>query len=34
MINLDKWLRSRIRQYIWKQWKNIGTRMKALVRLG
>jgi hypothetical protein len=31
---LDKWLRSRIRQYIWKQWKNIGTRFKALVKLG
>ncbi|GAW63449.1 group II intron reverse transcriptase/maturase [Ligilactobacillus acidipiscis] len=32
--NLDAWLRSRIRQYIWKQWKNIGTRFKALVKLG
>jgi group II intron reverse transcriptase/maturase len=32
--HLDEWLRSRIRQYIWKQWKNIGTRLKALVRLG
>ncbi|GAW63879.1 group II intron reverse transcriptase/maturase [Ligilactobacillus acidipiscis] len=31
---LDKWLRSRIRQYIWKQWKNIGTRYKALIKLG
>ena len=32
--NLDAWLRSRIRQYIWKQWKNIGTRYKALIQLG
>nr|MCI1925256.1 group II intron reverse transcriptase/maturase [Ligilactobacillus acidipiscis] len=32
--NLDAWLRSRIRQYIWKQWKNIGTRYKALIKLG
>ena len=32
--NLGAWLRSRIRQYIWKQWKNIGTRYKALIKLG
>ena len=32
--HLDEWLRSRIRQYIWKQWKNTGTRYKALIKLG
>lgn len=31
---LDKWLRSRIRQYIWKSWKKIKTRYKNLVKLG
>ena len=31
---LDKWLRSRIRQYIWKSWKRIKTRVKNLVKLG
>lgn len=34
ILNLDKWLRSRIRQYIWKQWKKIKTRIKNLTRLG
>lgn len=32
--NLDEWLRSRIRQYIWKSWKKIKTRIKNLVKLG
>lgn len=32
--NIDAWLRSRIRQYIWKQWKNTRTRYKALIKLG
>lgn len=32
--SLDRWLRSRIRQYIWKQWKNTKTRVKNLVKLG
>lgn len=31
---LDKWLRSRIRQYIWKSWKKIKTRVTNLKRLG
>lgn len=31
---LDEWLRSRIRQYIWKSWKKIKTRFKNLVKLG
>jgi hypothetical protein len=30
----DKWLRRRIRQYIWKQWKRIKTRIKRLRALG
>lgn len=31
---LDKWLRSRIRQYIWKSWEKIKTRVTNLKRLG
>nr|WP_269189974.1 group II intron reverse transcriptase/maturase [Lacticaseibacillus paracasei] len=31
---LDQWLRSRIRQYIWKSWKKIKTRFKRLRQLG
>jgi group II intron reverse transcriptase/maturase len=32
--HLDEWLRSRIRQYIWKSWKKIKTRIKKLRKLG
>jgi len=31
---IDEWLRSRIRQYIWKSWKKIKTRFKNLMKLG
>ncbi len=31
---LDQWLRRRLRQCQWKQWKRIKTRVRALVRLG
>lgn len=31
---MDEWLRSRIRQYIWKSWKKIKTRFKNLMKLG
>ncbi|WP_057871420.1 group II intron reverse transcriptase/maturase [Liquorilactobacillus ghanensis] len=31
---LDQWLRSRIRQSIWKSWKKIKTRIKRLKQLG
>lgn len=31
---LDEWVRSRIRQYIWKQWKKIKTKITNLKRLG
>ncbi|WP_010632961.1 group II intron reverse transcriptase/maturase [Sporolactobacillus vineae] len=31
---LDEWLRSRIRQYIWKSWKKIRTRFRKLRKLG
>lgn len=34
ITNLDKWLRSRIRQFIWKQWKKTKTRITNLKRLG
>lgn len=30
----DQWLRSRIRQYIWKMWKQPAARAKALMKLG
>lgn len=30
----DQWLRRRIRQMYWKQWKNISTRMIELIKLG
>jgi group II intron reverse transcriptase/maturase len=32
--SLDAWLRSRIRQYIWTQWKKIKTKVRNLKRLG
>lgn len=31
---LDEWIRSRLRYCIWKQWKRIRTKFKALVKLG
>ena len=34
MKQWDEWLRRRIRCYIWKQWKNLGTRMANLKKLG
>jgi group II intron reverse transcriptase/maturase len=34
MREWDKWLRRRIRMYIWKQWKNPWTRVKNLRILG
>ena len=33
IAGLDGWVRSRIRMCIWKQWKNISTRIDALLRL-
>lgn len=34
MADLNGWLKRRIRQYIWKQWKNPRTRRKNLIALG
>ena len=34
MNNLNGWLKRRIRQYIWKQWKNPRTRRRNLMLLG
>lgn len=31
---LDEWIRSRLRYCIWKQWKRVRTKYKALVKLG
>ncbi|WP_010497353.1 group II intron maturase-specific domain-containing protein [Ligilactobacillus acidipiscis] len=33
-LEQNEWLLSRIRQYTWKQWKNIRTHYKALIKLG
>ena len=34
IIDIDKHLRTRIRVIIWKQWKKIARREKALIQLG
>jgi group II intron reverse transcriptase/maturase len=34
MIRLNQWIRRRIRQIFWKQWKRIKARRNNLVRLG
>lgn len=31
---LDEWIRSRLRYCIWKQWKRVRSKFKALVKLG
>ena len=30
----DKWLRYRIRSYVWKSWKKVGARFKNLMKCG
>jgi RNA-directed DNA polymerase len=30
----DKWIRRRLRQFIWKQWKRVKTRFENLMKLG
>lgn len=34
LIEMDKWLRRRIRMCIWKSWKKPRTRVKNLVKCG
>ena len=34
LLELDKWIRRRLRACIWKQWKKIRTRYRNLVKLG
>lgn len=34
LIDTDKWLRRRLRMFIWKRWKKIKTRYQMLKRLG
>lgn len=34
LIEIDKWVRRRLRACIWKTWKKIRTRCSSLVRLG
>ncbi|QEA54344.1 hypothetical protein FGL77_14290 [Loigolactobacillus coryniformis] len=31
---LNQWLKHRLRQYAWKQWKKIGTKIVNLIKLG
>ncbi len=33
-INLDKWVRHRIRACYWKQWRKAGARARNLMKLG
>jgi RNA-directed DNA polymerase len=33
-IDLDGWIRRRLRSYFWKQWKKTRTRVRNLIRLG
>ena len=33
-VQLDKWIKLRLRMYIWKQWKKVKTRYKNLNKLG
>lgn len=34
LMNLDSWLRRRLRMIIWKQWKRVRTRLRNLIKLG
>ncbi|WP_370871664.1 hypothetical protein [Pectinatus haikarae] len=34
MQEINKWIRRRLRMYLWKQWKKISTRFMNLQKLG
>ena len=34
LLELDQWIRRRLRACIWKQWKRVKTRFKNLIKLG
>ncbi len=34
LLNTDKWLRRRLRMFIWKRWKKLKTRYQMLKKLG
>ena len=34
MEEWNGWLRRRFRQYIWRQWKKPGTKLRNLIKLG
>ena len=34
LVELDQWIRRRLRACIWKQWKKVKTRFKNLIKLG
>ena len=33
-VDLDQWIRRRLRMYYWKQWRKIKTKVGNLIRLG
>lgn len=33
-IDLDHWIRRRVRMYYWKQWRKVRTKVRNLIRLG
>ena len=34
LVELDRWIRRRLRACIWKQWKRVKTRFRNLIKLG
>ena len=34
LVELDAWIRRRLRACIWKQWKRVKTRIRNLMKLG
>ena len=34
LVELDKWIRRRLRTCMWKQWKKISTKVRNLTKLG
>ena len=34
VLELEEWLRRRVRLYYWKQWKQARTRRRSLIKLG
>ena len=34
LVELDQWIRRRLRACIWKQWKRVKARFRNLIKLG